>query len=180
MEGQAVTSKKPENKTKAGPPPPPAAHRFKKGQSGNPGGRAKTDPHLKEFLASKGVEYFRKAEEVLEKALKKGDMKAAATVINALLKKVAPDADVILVHRTEEPLEVKHEVKQEVTAQVTHQVELPNDSRLTGILSILHRAGAEAVIRREAAAVEGADAAPDDAVHTHSADDDAGGGTPSG
>lgn len=155
---------------------------FKPGQSGNPGGRAKTDPHLKEFLASRGVDYFLKAENVLERALKKGDMKAAATVIGALLKKVAPDADVILVHRTEPgaPVEVAQTVAVTGEVKTTAQIEVRHDvddHRLGGILALIQRSGAEAVVRR----ADGAAGTPDaeaDAVHSVATDADAGGGAP--
>lgn len=70
---------------------------FMPGQSGNPGGMKKMPEDLKAALAADSLALYEKAKALYEKALRKGSLQVAATLIIALLKKTIPDAQTLLI-----------------------------------------------------------------------------------
>lgn len=83
-----------QNKVKTRTAPPTA---FKPGQSGNPGGRPKMDPKLRDALISDTPKRYERLQLLSRKAEKKGDLKTAAHIELSLLKKVVPDTTELLV-----------------------------------------------------------------------------------
>ena len=70
---------------------------FKKGQSGNAGGRPKLPEELKQALTADSLELYEKAKRLLDKAERKGALHIAAQLVLGLLKKTIPDAQTLLV-----------------------------------------------------------------------------------
>lgn len=71
---------------------------FMPGQSGNPKGRAPLAEEVREALAADTLTRYAKLKELSSKAEKDGDLKTAATIELALLKKTVPDATELVVH----------------------------------------------------------------------------------
>jgi predicted transcriptional regulator len=77
------------NVSARGRKPPPVEHRWKKGQSGNPGGMKKGNSisaELNRLLEKKGAKEAAKA--IMEKLLEDGDMRAAEIVLDRTEGKV--------------------------------------------------------------------------------------------
>lgn len=70
---------------------------FKPGQSGNPGGMKKLPEDLKAALSADSLVLYEQAKALIAKAISKGQLSVAATLLLGLLKKTIPDAQTLLV-----------------------------------------------------------------------------------
>lgn len=98
---------------------------FMPGVSGNPGGMKKMPEDLKATLAADSLELYLKAKQLVDTALKEGNLKVAATLLIALLKKTIPDAQTLLISGPEGgPVQVtrldpKRMTKEQIDAVLT-------------------------------------------------------------
>ena len=74
---------------------------FKPGQSGNPGGRAAVPSEVREALASTTMERLQTLGRLAGEAEDQGDLKTAAYIHLALLKKTVPDASELVISMPE-------------------------------------------------------------------------------
>lgn len=70
---------------------------FKPGQSGNPGGMKPMPANLKAALAADSMALYEEAKRLYERAKEEGELKVAAQLIIALLKKSVPDASTLII-----------------------------------------------------------------------------------
>jgi hypothetical protein len=90
------TGNQSKRETKAGNP-----NWTKGGPSPNPGGRRALPPELRDALLSDTLPRYRRLQALAKKAEKKGDLKTAAHIELALLKKTIPDATELVVSMPE-------------------------------------------------------------------------------
>src|SRR3990167_9132853 len=74
---------------------------FKPGQSGNPGGRAAVPPEVRDALIADTMERYTRIKKLSLDAEQAGDLKTAAHIELALLKKTVPDATELVVSMPE-------------------------------------------------------------------------------
>lgn len=74
---------------------------FKPGQSGNPSGRRALPPELRDALLADTLPRYKRLESLARKAERDGDLKTAAHIELALLKKTVPDATELVVSMPE-------------------------------------------------------------------------------
>jgi hypothetical protein len=76
-------------------------HAWKPGQSGNPQGRAAVPPEVREALTSTTLPRLATLERLATEAETSGDLKTAAHIHLALLKKTIPDATELVISMPE-------------------------------------------------------------------------------
>ncbi len=74
----------------------PRGRPFRKGRSGNPGGRPKEPAELRAVLAASSLDLYQRGLQMLDEAQAAGDLATASRLLLALLKKSLPDAATII------------------------------------------------------------------------------------
>lgn len=76
-------------------------HAWKPGQSGNPNGRAAVPPEVRDALQADTLARYERLKQLSAEAESSGDLKTAAHIELALLKKTVPDATELVVSMPE-------------------------------------------------------------------------------